>query len=776
MIKHRSFLSISLLLFVLSCTSSALAAVVSHIEVTGNRKIEKEAVLAKLVTKSGANFSEENVREDIQNIFKTGFFYNVEVFKSANGKELDLTYKVTEKPSIEEIHYEGISELKEDEIAEASGIKAFEIINQAKIKEAVDKIQKLYEDKGFFLAKVDAKVVEIKKDETVRLNFVIQENDKVKVRKVTFLGNHAFSDATLKEHIQTQEGGFFSFMSGSGSYIQERFDIDVQLLDRFYKSRGYVLAKIDRPQVYVTPDKKSIYITMHVDEGDQFFVGDVDFGGDLLFSKEELYETTELKPGDVFNIETMVGDMDRLKAKYGDLGYAYVNVIPNYVPNEKERKVNLSYGFEKGNKVYFGRINVIGNTRTRDKVVRRELKVREGELYNYTRFQQSKEGVQRLGFFEDGVNFRTASTPEKPDIMNVDIVVKERNTGQLQASAGYSNYTGAQFQLGVNQANFLGKGQNLGVNIMYSQAQKTFGLSFAEPYVNDSDWSMKGDLYKTQGNLPDYIDNRLGAAITVGHPLLEDLNLYVKVKDETVSLEPVFNQDGSEATDETIFPIHTMNGEIRSLTLSTAYDKRNDRMQPSKGIFGSVSYEYAGFAGQVQYSKLMGSFKWYKKVFWEVVWRNSVTYGQLDSLDSVNPPPFTETFKLGGPYSLRGYNSYSVGRRLFSNTAYLALKPYYPYDADIRAYRLYGGTRELFYLTELEYPLIQEVGIKGVVFYDIGQAEDTIRDGNFLSDAGFGIRWFSPIGPLRFEWGFPFNRRAVYDDAVQFQFSVGSSF
>lgn len=750
--------------------------VVKSLDATGMRKLEKDAVLNRVVTKTGESYSDDKIREDVKTLFKSGYFVNVEVDRQISGNEVSLTYRVTEKPSIAEVVYEGNSEVKSDDLAETSGIKSYEILNMSKLKEATDKIQKLYEDKGFFLAKVEPVVEDIKKDETVRVVFKIKENDKVKVKKITILGAKKLSENTLKSNMITKEGGYFSFISGSGSYKQEAFDRDTQALRYVYYNQGYIQAKIDRPQVYVTPDKKSIYITMRVEEGEQYNVGEIDFGGDVLFAKDELFETIKLTPGKVFAYDVLYKDLSELQAKYGDLGYAFANVIPRTRINDKDLKVDLLFEFDKGNKVYLGEINVIGNTKTRDKVVRRELKIREGELYNETRRRQSLENVQRLGFFEE-VNFKTSTSPDKPDILNMDVMVKERNTGQIQLGAGYGSVTGFTLQGSVNQTNFLGKGQNLGASLNLSDTGSYYNFTFTEPYFQDTLWSLGGELYQSSdtGRLT-YDELRTGGAVSMGHPLGEWWRGIVRYKlDKTRLTETTV--DGV-STDLEVFPLDTANGYTSSLTSTLQYDTRNDRFMTSKGILTSFSYEYAGLGGDLKYQKGTGIFRYFKNIFWDVVWRNSLTYGRIDSLNEKRPP-FNQLYLLGGPYSLRGYRPYRVGKRVFSQKTYneAVSKGATPDLANEMAMVAYGGQQQLMYQTELQFPLVNEAKIMGVVFYDIGQAEDQLTSNRFFADVGFGIRWFSPIGPLRFEWGFPLNRDPVYHkDSMIFDFSIGTPF
>ncbi|MGZ3723713.1 MAG: outer membrane protein assembly factor BamA, partial [Bdellovibrionales bacterium] len=502
---------------------------VEKILVKGNRKIEADAIRNKLISKVNGPYREETVRQDIQELFNMGFFYNVEVDRSEGGPKVTLTYTVTEKPSISEIEYRGHDELEETELKDTTGIKAYEILNMAKIREATDKLEKLYEDKGFFLARISFKIEPGKDPDTVKLVFDIKENDKVKVKRISFLGNKKMASGKLKSGMITQEGGYFSFISGAGAYKQDAFDRDVQMLNYLYFNEGYVQVKVDRPQVYVTPDKKAIYITIRVEEGEQFKVGTVDFTGDLLFSRAELFESTHIQEQDLFRYQVLQDDLKALQAKYGDLGYAYANPIPRTRIREADKEVDITFEIDKGYKVYFGKFNMVGDSKTRDKVIRREMRIIEGELYNETRKRESLENIKRLGYFEEVV-FNNKTPKGRNDIMDIDVVVKERNTGTIQVGAGYSNFNGFVFNGQVNQINFLGKGQSLGVSIDLSKVQSLYKASFTEPYFMDTLWSVGGDIYRSQRALTEYAETKTGADVRIGHPLAPFLNGFIRYK------------------------------------------------------------------------------------------------------------------------------------------------------------------------------------------------------------------------------------------------------
>lgn len=739
---------------------------IEQIKIQGNRKIETEAIRSHLSSREGELYLRENIREDVQSIFEMGFFFDVQVDAQAGNKTVNLTYFVVEKPSIGEIIFVGNEEIDDDEIREASAIKPFEILNMTKIQQAVEKIQKLYEDKGFFLAKVTFELEDIKEGETKRLKLIVQENDKVKIKKITILGNSEIGDNYLKSRIQTKEGGLFSFMSGSGAYKQDDFDRDIQILQFLYFNEGYIQAKIDTPEVYVTPDKKSIYITIKIQEGLQYNVGKIDFSGDMLFEDKELYDAIEIDKSKIFVWEKLQKDLRTLQAKYGDLGYAFANVIPRTRIREKDREVDVTFEFDKGNKVYFGKINVVGNSKTRDKVVRRELRIFEGELYNETAKRESLANVRRLGYFEE-VNFNTSTPVDQPDVLNVDVTVKERNTGTIQVGAGYSSFSGLIFNGQVNQTNFLGRGQRLGVSLDISERSSLFNLSFTEPYFLDTRWLLGVNAFRSRRIFTNFEETKTGGAFRVGHPLAEYLRGIIQYKLDDTEVE--LDSDG----DEDLFPVETVNGITSSLTFTLEYDKRNDRFAPTKGVFSSASVEYAGLGGDLEYTKLISTFRFYKNVFWDVIWRNNLSYGLITSNNS-NEPPFNELFLLGGANSLRGFDFFSIGREKFSQK-FCDTQSDCDGEGDPDGLRPFGGKQQIFLQTEFEFPLIQEAGIKGVLFFDVGDANDTFVGRNLRSDFGFGFRWFSPIGPLRFEWGFPIARRDD-EESVNFQFAIGSPF
>jgi outer membrane protein insertion porin family len=774
--------------FQLMGSSFVFAKQVDSILVTGNKKIEKDAITEKLIHKVGSQLSLADVKNEVQKLFSTGYFQDIEVDEAA-GKNggVQLTYKVVEKPSITSIEYNGNSEIDDDAVSELTKLKVFEIIDYAKITRGVADIQKAYEEKGYFLAKVSYKVEKDGAD-GVKVVFTVEENAQVLVKRVSFIGNTQVPSSDLKERMLTQEGGFFSGLSGSGTYKQDAFEQDIQLLSFLYFNKGYVQAKVSRPEVTVTPDKKGIYISIRVEEGMQFNTGEVSFSGDLLFPTEELNEVAKIDESEIFVYETVQSDIRDFTAKYGDLGYAYTNVIPRTFIREDERKVDIVYEFDKGKKVYFGTINVIGNSRTRDKVVRRELRIGEGELYNETRKRESLDNIRRLGFFEQ-VEFNQKTPPGRDDLMDIDITVKERNTGSFQLGAGYSSYSGVIFNAQLNQTNFLGKGQNVGLQIDYSRLQKRYRINFTEPYFLDTFWTVGFDIFRNDNNIPQlYRETVEGAALRVGHPIYGRYFygfLRYKLDNTQLTMTP-----GQYATD--VLKPEGATGISSSVTASVEYDKRNDRFAPSKGVHTSASYEVAGIWGDLQYSKADTFFRWYKTLFWSVVLRTNFEYGFVQT-PSDREIPFTKRYRLGGPYNMRGFDFSHIGQRRFSSDRYNYLtcdpttfpnNPANPRNCytDLNNARnvanvVLGGAQQALAMIEIVFPIVKEAQINGVLFYDVGAAEDKLSASAFREDIGFGVRWLSPIGPLRFEWGFPLDRKTeLQEGSSKFQFAIGAPF
>lgn len=736
------------------------------IEIQGLRRIEKDAMIAKLQTKINSKTSAKVIRQDVTNIFKMGFFDDVEVLGEVSDENhCRLTYKVKERPAIAKILFDGNERISTSDLKEVIKVKEWSILDINKVKEDIHLIQRHYEDKGFYLAKVNFSISTTKDDE-VELTFKISDYEKIQIKKITFLNNKRFSDEQLKAILQdTREGGNWSFLSGAGNFKETAFKQDMQRLTYWYLDHGYVKFRPENPVVTVSDDKKWLFISIYVEEGDQYKMGDLDFGGDLLFSKDELFGEVILKKGDIFSISKRNADIQKLTEKYQDLGYAFVNVIPNKMNiHEDSRSVDIQYDFEKGNLVHFGEINILGNSKTHDKVIRRELKVHEGELYSGTKLRISKENVERLGYFAPGeVIFNTVTPKGKPDILNLDISIKERSTGTITLGAGYGSGSGFFFTSSISEMNLLGRGQTISFSAQMSAEKdsRRFTLGFTDPYAFDSHWSLGFDVYRDVGSTDRYGYRKLGFDIRAGHPIAEYVYAYITYKNEGFVVPIAFPLPDYLADPD--------RGVVSSLIWTIIRDKRNNRFETTAGNYQNASLETAILGGKKKFIKLTLNNRFYARLLGDLVFRNNTELGQINGWNHQPPPP-SEKFSLGGPNNMKGFFQSRLGPRASVVGENNGLIEVYPT----------GGSYEAFSLFELEYPLIREAGLKWVFFFDVGNTWENFPIGGseqfvLRADAGVGLRWFSPIGPLRFEWGFPFSAKPGEDSPV-FSFFIGPPF
>jgi outer membrane protein insertion porin family len=742
---------------------------VDAIHIRGLKRIEKEAVLNKLATKLGSTATADQIRSDIHALFLMGFFDDIAVSAmDASKGGIELIYDVRERPVIAKVDFEGNDQISTSDLKDVIKLKEWSILDINKVKEDVALIQKHYEDKGYYLAKVTYVVETLRPDE-VSLTFKINDYQKVQIKKITFLNNKKFSDSQLKSQLaETREGGFFSFITSSGNFKESAFKQDLQRLVYWYLEHGYLKFRYENPSVTVSDDKKWLYISIYVEEGDQYKIGTTDFSGDLLYTTQELQKDLVQAPGDVFSVSRRNQDIQNLTEKYQDLGYAFVNVIPKMHFHEDTKTVDFEYSFEKGNLAYFGEINVLGNTKTYDKVIRRELKIREGELFSGSKLRISKENVERLGFFAPGeVAFNTKSPPGKTNVVDLDISIKERSTGTITVGAGWGSANGFFFTSQISEINLFGRGQslNFAMQVAPGSPQQSFNLGFNEPYLFDTVWSAGFDVYWVKVPIPyAYTLEKKGFDFRLGHPIFDYTYGYITTKFEDLDdlnytsigvplSGDLFNQASAADT-----------GYLSSVTFSVIRDKRNNRFETTAGNYQSASFEVSGWPGDMTFYKWDLDSRIYQKVTGDLVFRNNTELAQIGAYGS-RPLPPAQKFYLGGPNDMRGFPFFTLGPQGPSSDLNNPLRPV-------------GGTVKALSMFEFEYPILKEAGIKAVAFMDFGNIWDSFPAGLFgslRSDAGFGIRWFSPIGPLRFEWGYPLNRQPN-ESPSQFNFFIGPPF
>ncbi len=767
---------------------------VGKLQFRGNRKVEDDAIKVNLKTAPGATLTQEIVREDVHTIWKMGYFEDVQVEVSDAGAETVVTFVLREKPAIAKIFVSGNDEVALSKINEILDIKREQILDLAKLKKNVEKIKDLYVEKGFYMAEV---TYEVKRQSasSVDVWFRVQENAKVEVRRVNFVGNKAIADAELRDVISTREGSLLSILTSAGTYREDVFQRDLLLVQAHYWDHGYVQVKVANPLVELSPDKQSMYITINVDEGPQYRLGKVDVTGDLLAEKKVFLDRVSVKTGEIFNRSKLSDDLTRLTDYYKDRGYAYVNATPATPVNEKTRTVDVMFEIQKGPLVTFDRINIRGNSKTRDKVIRRELRIIEGDVFNQARIDNSKRRATALGYFEKvDVSTKRGSSDDK---MEVNFEVAERPTGTFQIGAGFSSVENFIAQAQISQNNLLGRGQMLTLQAQLSSLRQLFLLQFQDLYFLDTNWTFGFNLFRQDQFLFSFVRRSKGGSLTWGYLLAEDLRLMLTYTLEDVSVSTggfsgIFSSSSLQPTPGlgTLANL-TRAGITSSARALLSYDSRDNRMFPTRGWYNTLSGEVADnfLASQNVFTRFEAVARAFYPIWGPFVLRLKANAGLISSRDPHGVPIF-ERYFVGGIYDVRGFAPRSLGPviRAPSDRAQ---------DSALRSF-LVGGNMNVIGNAEIEFPIFDKVGIRGVVFTDVGnsfnlerqycqenrpQSVDASKDpcsnpfdlGAFRASWGFGFRWFSPIGPLRFEWGIPF-KTLPGEQPIVFEFTIGNFF
>ena len=763
---------------------------VAAIEVEGNRRVEVDAIKAAMTTKAGGPVDALSIQQDVRAIMKLGYFSDVSIDEKGPASRPTLVVKVVEKPSVQDYKLEGNDELSADDLKESIEIKRYAILDLAAVRKTVKKIQEKYTEKGFYLAEVTFRI-EDRPDNQVVVLLVVNERAKVQVRRIHFVGNDNVPKDEILPYMQTQEGNFLAFLSSAGTYKEDAFQRDLQAIQAVYLEKGYVSVKVGKPTIALSPDRTMLFLSIPIEEGEQYTVGKLDFSGDLLGMRPFLPQLLQSTEGALF-VRSKVGhDLFAVADFYKDMGFAFVNVNPITKLDPKERTLGLTFDVQPGRKVLFERIEIQGNAKTRDKVIRRELRIFEGDLYSATAIKISKQRITALGFFET-VEISTKKGSSDDRIVAV-VEVKEKATGTFQVGAGFSSYENFILTAQVSQNNFFGWGQTLSLQVQWSSLRQLGQIQFVEPYFFDTKWTFAFDLYANENLYSTFTRGAIGGSVTWGYELagmswflpglskLEDLRVFLTYTLERVRV--------TAAIQDLLLFNRYRSGVTSAVRLAVAWDRRDNRLFPTKGFFLSASIDLAPpflapsalFGDEVNlfYRETL-EFRFYQEIWQGLTGRFRILLGVIRGWNENNPVPVSELYYVGGVNTVRGY-------RLYSITPVAAVGASTNPDSQIRLLQV-GGNKQLVMNFELEYPIIEKMGIRALVFFDMGNAWapgiyiDPNVSFSLYKAWGFGFRWFSPIGPLRFEWGFPLNRRrdpltgAFIDAPVDFQFTIGSFF
>ncbi|QXE90680.1 outer membrane protein assembly factor BamA [Geomonas subterranea] len=740
------------------------------VKIGGNHRIETAAILQAVRLKAGDVVTPDKVDADIRAIYKLGHFTDVKAQSEPKDGGVAVEYVVTEKPIVREVKIEGAKELSADKVREAIEIKPNSVFSAKDLQKSVKKVKKLYSDEGYYLAEVSGDL-SIRSDTEVHVIFRIKEGDKVLIQQIEFEGNHAFSDKKLKKTMETGEKWFLSWLTGAGTYKEEVMKNDVNLLTEHYMNNGYVNVKIGEPKLELLPDRKGLKVTIGITEGEQYRVGKLGFKGELLESETVLNAKLKEKGGQLFSRADLRADVFALTDLYADKGYAFANASPLTKLNPESHTIDITFDMEKGQKVTIDRINITGNVKSRDKVVRRELRLDEGDLYSSTALKRSKQNLMNTGFFEEA-NLATAKG-SAADKLDLNVEVKEKPTGTFSIGAGYSSLDGIIGQGSVQQANFLGLGLKMTAAASLGSKSQTYNLGLTDPYFMDTKWTLGADIYRNERQYLDYTRRATGGDIKAGYPLSDTVSTFWLYKYE---VKEIFDESADllkNISNGTVLAPET-NSTTSAIVASISRNTTDYRLDPSTGMLNSLSLEFAGVGGSNRYIKYLTEHTLFHPLFYGVgSVRGTVGYVQSYGGKEI---PIDEKFYLGGISSLRGYASRTVSP--FKTT---------PADNDgitgangTTDNRVYlGGAVEAVANVEWSFPLLKEAGVKGVLFFDAGNCDNSFSKtfGNVLTSYGGGIRWYSPIGPLRLEYGVPLNPREGIDSkSGKLEFSIGSIF
>jgi outer membrane protein insertion porin family len=728
---------------------------IASIAPEGNKRIDSGAILRKITTKAGDAYDQAALRKDLKEIYAMGYFNDVQIDVSDTQKGKNVIFRVVEKPVIKSVIFEGMDELKEEDIKAAANIKEHFILNPAKITAAEEAIRQLYKTKGFYNSKITSKITYSDEQGAV-VQFIIDEGVKMYIKEISVEGNKTFDDDELLDQIETSEKWFMSWLTEGGLLDMNKIQQDAGRIVTYYNDHGFLEAKISDPEI--SQEEEWLYVKFIVEEGPRFQVGTIDFTGDLLPGKDELMKLLTIKDEKYLSRQAIRNDILKLTDHYAESGYAFANIKPNIKKATSGDRMDVTFDIRKGNLVYIERITIRGNSRTRDNVIRRELRIAEGGVFDSKALRDSTQALQRLTYFEE-VNI----IPEpslNPDRMNVIVEVKEKSTGNFSIGAGFSSADNLILMGQISENNFLGRGDTLSLSGNLSGNSSRYNLGYTNPHLQDSALSWGFDLFSTEREYDDYTKESRGGGIRIGYPIFGKWRLYGNYSFTDTDLTDV--SDNASSIIKKSVDLHITS----AVKLSLVRDTRNRLYGASEGSRNVVSVEYGGgpLGGDAQFTKVEGSSGWYFPMPFKTVFYLKGSAGQVFENETGKLPVY-ERFYLGGLNSIRGFEFGKISPTELNTAGEL---------------ERIGGDKMWYTNTEFIFPLLETQGLRGVVFYDAGQVMDDDENwgdatDNIKTAVGLGIRWLSPMGPLTVVWGFNLDPQKDEDDSV-WDFSVGGTF
>jgi outer membrane protein insertion porin family len=728
---------------------------VEAIEVRGASRVTPDAVRKVMSTQVGQELDLEKVRQDVKAIYRMGYFHDVTFDTEEVPGGYRLTVIVAEKPIVVAVLIEGNKDVDTTDLRAAVTVKERSLFQEDKVKESVNKLREVAQNKGFIDASVEASVAE-DSEGALRVTFRVAEGPKLKIERMVVTGNQFFPTKAVLKVMDTSAKGLFSFITDSGSFKKDVLENDVRKIEALYQNRGFLDSKVSEP--VVDRGKKGLIVTIRIFEGRQYRVGEIHFSGESGIPEDTLRKTVKLNRGDLFDRETLLSDLLALTTLVNDEGYAQALVSPGVEKRKEYPVADVTYRFERGTKFHFGRVEVSGNSKTLDRVVRRNLDVSDGRTYTATGLKTSKENLTRSSYFKD-VKISTAPSVV-PGEMDAKIEVQEGPTGTLSGGLGYSSIDKIFGVVQVTENNLFGRGWKASLNSQFGARRTTFSIDFRDPNFLDSDFSLLLGAFKTKVKYTDFEKDATGGRAGIGYNFsrFTSGSVYFRM-DETRILALVGTIPSWNVQQEIAKGLQLTRGVGFNVTRNTT-----DRfIDPSRGGVQSASLEFAGgpLGGDSQFVKYFLNAKWFYPVTATTVFSWNVLWGHVVPTVGGAEVPLFERFFLGGPYSVRGFRSRS-------------LSPMDPNTGE-----LIGGNKELVGNLEYVFPLVGEIGFKGVLFFDVGnawaQGSWPFNDQGLWASYGVGVRWYSPMGPLRFEMGWNIDRPEGQPKRVM-EFTIGTAF
>lgn len=774
--KRLSIVAIALLLALGTTTGMTLLAfptalqaqaierafTIEDIRVEGLQKLSSGTVFNYLPLRVGDSVDQESAREAIRALFKTGLFKDVQLDQEGSV----LVVNVVERPSIAQIDVIGNKEFDDEQLTEGmtqSGFATGRIFNQSELDRVSQDLNSLYLSRGYYGIDIQSTITPLERNR-VAVTIDIIEGEIAKIRQINIVGNEAFSDDDLLDEFGLGERKGVRFWSQRDRYSKQKLEADLEALRSFYQDRGYLDFLIDSTQVSVTPDKRDVFISIAMSEGDRFTISDVQISGDTSDTGEITAESLEIENGEVFSRKKISQARATLRDQLADKGYAFasVNAVPEI--NKEDKSVAFNFVVDPGRRVQVRRINISGNSVTRDEVVRRELRQIEGAWYSEAAIRRSRVRLQKLGYFDD-VRIETPAVPGTIDQVDVDITVSERATGSFLFGVGYSDADGVLFQANVNQRNLFGTGNELSVSYDNSDVNEVLDLRFKDPYHTIDGVSRGFNITQrkvdaTEAQTAEYIADTLTGGVDYQYPLSEFTSFGWGLAYEKIDLTETAETPPEFTNFIRAFP----SNDNYKLTTNLTRDTRDDFFFPSEGSLLRLGLEVAAPGSDLEYYKLSARAAWFRSLTSRFVLKGGVEVGYGGGFGDTGDLPFFKNFFAGGPNTVRGYDSRSLG----------------PLDTGPTP-RTIGGDTRLLANVELVFPLpgADSSDDKRLsLFMDAGQVfgpEYSVELGELRASAGVAFSWFSPVGPFSISYGIPLNREEG-DDEERLQFTLGTFF